>query len=546
VKDLKKINYFLSITIFSVVGLLTLMPAWEQSGWPANHNANINEYITQIYTSHFLSWDFLPIWTSSDLNNFGSPAPLLYHKLFYFVSGLLNLILFSPKEAVELAILFFLCVGAVGIFQYISFVGGSFFAGIIAGISLIVAKYTITDWLIRGALTEFSANMLFPWVIFFYSKSLLENKFRSGLGVFLGLSYLAHSVMAYYEIILIISSLPILWATKKINLSQLFEIKSLLKPVIWFLIFFLPVTIPLLLLTQYFDLSLYNQVYPASEQFQPIGRYFWDNLWRFGSNFAGFTVQLDFPTIALLFVSCLFYIINTKQRSRLIFTPCLLPLILITLFAFLLQLPLSAFFYNHFPGAAFLQFPWRLLGILTPLLIIISTTLIERVFITRSGTILGLYGLMMMVSAGSFAPLTYGRLGSVFYEIEQNSMVIATMYIPTIAQGKKYSPEKLSFAASERNCTIKNKPEESNVVLLEIYCQNETELPLPIYSSPFHTFSLKSISYDIDQSTCRSLKEFPGLCVINAPTGQSLVSINIPTILTMIKLLNILETKNVQ
>src|SRR5262245_40180289 len=140
----------------------------------------------------------MPIWSSADVSGFGSPLPLMYHKLFYFLGGALALITGSIKSADVTAIALLLVAGAGGIALTLRSLGASRLAAIIGGCCLITANYTVTNWLVRGALAEFTSAMIVPWVLFYFVRSVNAGRIAAGLGISLGLLWLSHSVLGYF------------------------------------------------------------------------------------------------------------------------------------------------------------------------------------------------------------------------------------------------------------------------------------------------------------------------------------------------------------
>src|SRR5207253_4129427 len=108
----------------------------------------------------------LPVWSRFAPTGHGTPAPLFYHRLFYLVSGAFAIPSGTPA-GVRIALLFFLALGGMGMVAAARRLGAPWLHAIILGCYLPAANYTLTDWLVRGAMAEFSAMMLLPWVFLF-------------------------------------------------------------------------------------------------------------------------------------------------------------------------------------------------------------------------------------------------------------------------------------------------------------------------------------------------------------------------------------------
>lgn len=288
------------LAVFGVFAGLTLVPLWGQAGWPQNHEFNWFAQRTQIYAQHYSFFDFLPIWSSVDNESFGSPLPLFYHKLFYVVSASLLNLTGVMKAALVIAILIFLVAGAFGMYCTLRALGASREACLVGGLSIIFAKYTVTNWLVRGALAEFSAAMLVPWALLYLIRTVQEERVHPGLAASLGLIFLGHSVMCFYLLLLFSVTILVLLAVRRIRLG-IFSAKSLLPPIAVFLALVGPYLLAMSALSGDYDMGriVPERLHP-NNQFQPLGRYFWDGLWSFGDNWDGYTVQIDFPPMAIM------------------------------------------------------------------------------------------------------------------------------------------------------------------------------------------------------------------------------------------------------
>ena len=149
-----------ALVIFAMLAVATLEPAWRGPGWPANHEGAAFAQRTLIYARHYAWFDLLPIWTSLDAWGFGSPMPVVYHKLFYMIAAPLLLATGSIKAAIVIALALFLTTGALGIYTTMRAIGASALAAVVAGCCLLTASYTVTNWLVRGAMAELAGAMI--------------------------------------------------------------------------------------------------------------------------------------------------------------------------------------------------------------------------------------------------------------------------------------------------------------------------------------------------------------------------------------------------
>ena len=71
----------------------------------------------------------------------------------------------SAKAALVSVVIGFLALGLVGIYPCLRDQGLARLAAAAGGVCFALANYLTTNWLVRGALAEFSNAMLLPWVL---------------------------------------------------------------------------------------------------------------------------------------------------------------------------------------------------------------------------------------------------------------------------------------------------------------------------------------------------------------------------------------------
>lgn len=525
------------LAVFVFFAGLTLAPLWGQAGWPLNHELNMFAQRTQIYAQHYSFLDFLPIWSSVDNEGFGSPQPLFYHKLFYVVSTSLLNLTGAMKAALVMAILIFLVAGAFGMYCTLRALGASREVGMAGGVSIIVAKYTVTNWLIRGALAEFSAAMLVPWALLYFIRTVQEERVHPGLAVSLGLIFLAHSVICFYLVLLFSVTILILLAIRQIQLG-IFSAKSLLLPTAVFLVLTGPCLLAMSVFSGDYDMGrIVTERYHPNSQFQPLGRYLWDGLWSFGESWESFTVQIDFPPMVLMTAGLLGILVNSKNSlttwgKRWAALMPVLPFLLLGTLALVLQSPVSAPFYAHFPGAKFIQFPWRLLAVITPIVIVIGLCLAEKAFSPRlAGIGLAVYLVAMVMICGAFVPIKYQRFPDLDYSLTRVQFSAFGEYVPKVVPLPVSTREGVLASAEASGCYIDHSQPIGEVERMQfsIGCVRPALLALPIFASRLHGIEVFYSDGISRFSTCEAASDFPGLCGVAVPAGQSQVQVEMPS-----------------
>jgi len=529
--------------VFVFFAGLTLAPLWSQAGWPLNHELNMFAQRTQIYAQHYSFFDFLPVWASLDNEGFGSPLPLFYHKLFYAVSASLLNLTGAMKITLVVAILFFLVAGAFGMYCTLRALGAGREAGVAGGVSLVVAKYTVTNWLIRGALAEFSAAMLVPWALYYFIRTVQEEQVRPGLAVSLGLIFLAHSVICFYLILLFSATIFLLLAVRRIRLGIL-SARSLLLPIAVFLALVGPSLLAMTVFIGDYDMErIVSERYHPNSQFQPLGRYLWDDLWSFGDIPDGFTVQIDLPPMILVTVGLIgiFFSnrigLTTWERRRATLIP-ILPFFILGALAFVLQSPISAPFYAHFPGAKFIQFPWRLLAVITPIVITIGLYLAGKAFPSPvTGIVLSLYLVVMVIICGAFIPFKYQGSQSLDYSPTHVHFSMFDEYVPKATPLPPPTRDRVLAGAEASGCYVDHRQLIGEVERMQfsIGCARPTLLALPVFASRLHRIIVVHPNGTSGASACKTSPGFPGLCGVEVPVGQSIVQVEMPNYQSVVR-----------
>lgn len=132
----------------------------------------VNGHDTYISFSHVEIWvnalkagDLVSTWTPVDANGFGSPVPFFYHKLFNLVAAALTLVTGDIVTGFRLAALFFAGVMLYGTCACAARLGADRRSQLVTGIACVLSPYAIVCLIARGAVAEYSAMALIPLVI---------------------------------------------------------------------------------------------------------------------------------------------------------------------------------------------------------------------------------------------------------------------------------------------------------------------------------------------------------------------------------------------
>lgn len=369
---------FFLLTLLVIIFSLSIV--FRQGGWPENHEGLAFKYRTEIYAEHIKKGDIFPIWASSDAYDMGTPLPLFYHKVFYYLSALLLLILGSVKLAIGGAIMAFMFIGSYGIRACAKKLTKEKILIFIVPQAFLLANYTFTNWLVRGAMAEFSAMMLVPWVIWWCLNLLKNKEFSLFITLIMFFLFYSHSAIALMSLIPLSIAYGIYLTIQPKAFHKTY--KRAVLSVILLLILLLPgLVLYKAFLGDYNPGKITEAGYRPVNNFQDLSSYFLSRGYVWLDNWKTYTVQLDYglwlPLIVLVTISGAWWLKKKKKvfsdKVFKTYRPALIFLLISLLTLMLLQLKASKPVYDLLRPLDFMQFPWRLLAYITPLMLLVVT-----------------------------------------------------------------------------------------------------------------------------------------------------------------------------
>ena len=549
-----KFDLFDSVIFFTltVVATISLLPLFQAEIWPMNHEGNSFFLRTVIYADHFKQGDFLPLWSVTDNNGLGSPQPILYHKLFYFLSGAFFAFSNNLKASILVSIWSFLMIGGVGMYFLCRLVGCSKIFSWGGASIFLVSNYTITNWLIRGAMGEFSAAMLVPMTFAAYISFLKERNSKVIAGILLGLavgfSFLAHSVLTFYLVFFLGIVTIIYLVIGRIQLSQIFK-SSIIGVIVFFLIAGPVVFLMYVFGAEYEVGRITPSIYLPQNQIKPFFQYFWDSGWQWGETWRSYTVQIDLPILILLigglfFQGSQFFLKSPSfydKKCVLNVSSDVLVLVLIIFFSFALQASWSKWFYEIFPGGKYIQFPWRLLAIITPLSIALAFVSWGNNSFKK--TITATVVIASFALSGFWVPLRYGEVTAEINNLDKLVFSFFGEYVPVAAPDDGYQLDMIYKSISNIGCELEKSSMDFfsgkalQEVLIDRYrikCTSDVIVPLPFYASRFHRIEICCLNSVSVVENCQSHQKYPGLCALNVAAGDHDFKVFYPTVKVML------------
>lgn len=521
---------------------LTVAPVMAGPDWPMNHELDSFFKRTLVYAGHMAQGDWLPLWSAADNAGYGSPQPALYHKAFYLVSGAAFLMLGSLKGALVVSLVAWLAAGAGALYYLCRVIGCDRQVAAAGAVMLLLANYTLTNWLVRGAMAELAAAMLVPWVIAEYLRSLRLLRITLGLGTSLALLVLAHSAIALYlALILTVVALALLLAGQ---LSPaILRPSNSLPAVALCLVLVAPYATAMLLLGAGYDMTrITPPLYLPENNIQLFGKYFHDPAWTFGATWQSYTVQLDHALWALLLVGLVGVggrWMHGHTRPEALHLRDALTLGLILLLALLLQTAWAIPFYRHVPVMGFIQFPWRLLAIVTPVLIALGLLLLGS--LPRRWRQPGLAAALtvMVLDSGAFARITYPSLPLPDQNLPALRFSAFGEYVPRDHDSLAPPPaEAVHAAMAGEGCRVQAtaSPAETLVRRFRVDCQARALVTLPLFASPYHRVFING-----QTRPCARREDYPALCAVDLPPGETWIEVHMPSLGGMVSLLTTAE-----
>ena len=373
----------LLVTFYAVV-----MPLTRHSGWPENHEGLYWKFRMINYYLHFLDLDFLPLWSSGDCFGLGAPAPLFYHKLFYYVSAMLYMFIGHVKATIILSICLFMFVGVGGIYRSLLLLGVNVRHAMLLSLLFPLMNYTATEWLVRGNMAEFSALCILPWLLEWAIALLRSEQFSFRLIPLFILLFLAHNIIAFYSLFCLMIVLLVYIRSHQRTLNRLLVRNFMISgiAIMSVLSIFL---LPMMLVSDDYNLEKIKVGMEVQNKFQNFWNYLFDTSYHWAVSQDYFSVEFSY-FFTIIFV---YFLMNLLYRSYLkgpgwknIWNDILTflkedsHLFLISslgIFMFL-QLPISGIVYKMIPGADYIQFPWRLLTFIQTILILVLGILMTR------------------------------------------------------------------------------------------------------------------------------------------------------------------------
>jgi hypothetical protein len=322
------------------------------------------------YYKCFEDWNFPCRWSPSSGLGYGEPVFNFYGQLPYFVGGLFHLAGFPFIDSLKLLFILSLVGSGVSMFFLAKHFWKDDWVALVSSIVYVYAPYRALDVWVRGALPEALAFVLFPLVLLEFDR-FIEEKSKVHL---LAFSLLVALLITTHNLSLVLF-LPVLifWTIFKIKkvVKNLLWLKLLGAGILSFLISSFYV-LPLIFESKYVNLaSTTTGYFDFRGHFASLHQLLFSRFWGYGASLFQATdmsrsvgqAQWTLPIISIVILSYC-YIVKKIHGLRITVHESLILFLTGWFFLFLIHNK-STFLWQVIPAMAYIQFPWRFLGMAT-------------------------------------------------------------------------------------------------------------------------------------------------------------------------------------
>jgi hypothetical protein len=356
---------FLGLGVLAAAAVLAPWKVLQLDGWPYNDESMTPFERIETFRRAFAEGIFYPIWTTTAHSGWGSPWPLFYHRLYSTLGALLTWPLGSPLRVVKLLTVLILFFGATGMRRLLKVTGATEILAVAGGLLFIFAPYTRTEWLARGAMSEFLAMALLPWIYAEVALFLDGQRHWVRLAIGVALLFHAHSMicllfltsgMGLAVALLFGYRQEIVWKGVQQDRRAIATAVAILTVVV------VPHVIVASTMLPLFNTKIMiSEPFRLEDNFHPMSRYLTD-MWATHED--GLSLEIS----RYLLLGLVLLLLPAGRVARLRWqagVPLTVFLLVWGVICFLLQRREFLFAYRLLPNSGFLQFPWRLLTFMT-------------------------------------------------------------------------------------------------------------------------------------------------------------------------------------
>lgn len=463
-------------------------------------------------------------WVPDAGYQYGYPLFNYYPPLPYYLGAVLHRIGISYIDSIKILFIAGYIFSALTMYLLVKSLLKSSWIGTVAGVVYTYIPYKAVEVYVRGALSEFWAQIFFPFILWSLYKLIRTGKTVYVILMGLSIAFLAttHTLMT-----MIFAPIAILWGIYWLvrgKWNNIFKVVG--GGILGFglsAFFVLPVIFERKfahvesLLSGYFD---YRQ------HFVSLYRLFLSMEWGYGSSgFPDEKLNLSLGIVqwvvglTTLALALLHYKKNKKQFSLIAFY-----LSLITLFSIFMMHMKSSFIWAKLPFLWYLQFPWRFLAVSIFLLCLLASFFIyfSGKYKYASGIILIAVSLILNLSF--FVPKDWlnitdsEKFSGILWEKQLTISIFD--YLPIYATLPPWSKAPEFPEVLEGNAVFAEYKKGSNFQTGKVVSEGEAVLRLPLFDFPGMEVKIDGETVKHKNDDCANERYCRGLITFSIQQGQ--------------------------
>ena len=465
-------------------------------------------YVRALSMSRYMGHGQLLVRWAPEINwGYGYPVFNFYPPFFSFVSVIFFQLTHHMALAVNLALIMFWVLSAIGMFLFARESWGDE-GGMLSAVLYLYAPYHIVDIYVRGAFAEFSSFAILPYLLL----AILKTSRKPSLGyMLLGIASvfvlsLTHNIMSMLFFPVAVAYIIYLFFTGNRS-GWIFPAGGIIVIGLMVSSFF---WVPALLEKKFLSLGfLVSMRYDFHKSFITLGNLFWP--WNNGA-----MDSVTFHTGVINTFLCLgslaylpkIFKINRQTGLGYVF------FLIVGVLAVFFSLPGSHFFWEHIHLLSYIQFPWRFLTIIAFAMsflggsagLLIKDHLLKRIA-------LGFIGILVMVfSLKSFPDISY------IYQLRTVDNFVA------LGEGE-YTPKWVMIPPDKRPDSkfeiVQGRGQIGEVKALDPVHYETTLSTLVPSVVCFHTFYFPGWQVLVDHQSINPYIKNPfGLILFHVPQGE--------------------------
>ncbi len=358
------------LALAALLGVAVTAPLWRVY-WYDCHE--MGRYLVRLfeYVRGWREGQPFPRWAPDLYGGYGAPLFEFFPPFLFSVAGLADLAGVEPAAALKIAVALFGAAGAAGAFLLARSETGRSDAGLVASAAFVFAPYRFVDLYLRGDLSEYAALCLLPLVLWLYRelwRAPPERRVRWGVSAALvhAALILSHTILGQWatELVSLVGVASLYHAACERDWRRL---ASGALPLVFAVGIAAAYLLPAILekdATHLADIT--GGFYATTNHLVPFERFFYFGYYAFvGDGFTNSAHRMPFsigiPAAIGLDVALVGAIFERRRLRRAIGWA------LATLATLLMMTPWASGLWGILPFGRFVQFPWRLLGLVATL-----------------------------------------------------------------------------------------------------------------------------------------------------------------------------------